>query len=430
MTLQDNIQPERHRMQLKTILHRVTNYKSFVVGKVRWLQGESPALEIELQPRANGRPVCSGCGKVRPGYDQAREPRRFEFVPFWGILVYFIYRMRRVDCPQCGVKVERVPWAEGKESLTTEYRWFLAGWARRMSWKEVSEAFHVSWDKVYDAVKQAVSWGLAQRDLEGIEAIGVDEVQWHRGHHYQTVVYQLDEGRKRLLWIGPDRTAKTLLRFFRFLGKQRSGRLQFICSDMWQAYLKVIAKKASQAVHVLDRFHIMQRMGKALDEVRAAEARRLKQDGYEPILKGAKWLLLKRPENLTDQQAVKLQELLRYNLQSMRSHVMKEDFQRFWNYVYPAWAGKFLDEWCTRAMRSKIDPMKKVSRMLRDKRELVLNWFRAEGKLSAGIVEGFNNKLKLITRKSYGFRTQEAYETALYHNLGALPEPKFTHIFF
>lgn len=417
-------------MQLKTILNRVTDYKSFVFGKVRWLEGESPALEIELEPRANGRPVCSGCGKVRPGYDQSSEPRRFEFVPLWGILVYFLYCMRRVDCPECGVKVERVPWADGKDTLTTEYRWFLAGWAKRMSWKDVSEAFHVSWDQVYDAVKQAVSWGLAHRDLEGIQAIGVDEVQWHRGHQYQTVVYQLDEGRKRLLWIGPDRTAKTLLRFFRFLGKQRAGKLQFICSDMWQAYLKVIAKKASQAVHVLDRFHIMQRMGKAINEVRAAEAKQMKQDGYEPILKGAKWLLLKRPENLTDQQALKLQEILRYNLRSVRSHVMKEDFQRFWDYVYPACAGKFLDEWCTRALRSRLEPMKKVAHMLRDKRELVLNWFHAEGKLSSGIVEGFNNKLKLITRKSYGFRTQEAYETALYHNLGALPEPKLTHRFF
>jgi len=351
-------------------------------------------------------------------------------VPLWGILVCFVYRMRRVDCPECGVKVERVPWADGKDTVTTEYRWFLAGWAQRMSWKEVAEAFHVSWDKVYDAVKHAVSWGLAHRDLEGIEAVGIDEVQWHRGHQYQTVVYQLDEGRKRLLWVGPDRTAKTLLRFFRFLGKERSGKLQFICSDMWQAYLKVIARKASQAVHVLDRFHIVQRLGKALDEVRAAEAKQLKQEGYEPILKGAKWLLLKRPENLTDQQALKLQQILRYNLRSVRSHMMKEDFQRFWDYVYPACAGKFLDEWCTRALRSRIEPMKKVVGMLRDKRELVLNWFRAEGKLSAGIVEGFNNKLKLITRKSYGFRTQEAYETALYHNLGALPAPKVTHRFY
>jgi transposase len=121
---------------------------------------------------------------------------------------------------------------------------------------------------------------------------------------------------------------------------------------------------------------------------------------------------------------------VQYNLKSVRSHLMKEDFQLFWSYTYPAWAGRFLDNWCTRAMRSKIEPMKKMAKTLRNKRELLMNWFRADGKLSSGVVEGFNNKLKLITRKSYGFRTQKAYETALYHNLGALPEPEFTHRFF
>ncbi len=137
------------------------------------------------------------------------------------------------------------------------------GWARRMSWKEVSEAFRVSWDCVYAAVKQAVSWGLEHRDLEGIEAIGVDEVQWQKGHKYQTVVYQLDEHNKRLLWIGPDRKAKTLLRFFRFLGKSVRAAAVHL-----QRHVAGVSegdrKKAPQAVHVLDRFHIMQRMSKAI----------------------------------------------------------------------------------------------------------------------------------------------------------------------
>ncbi len=417
-------------MQLKTILNRVTHYKSFVFEKVTWLEDSvAPAIEVEIVPRRNGLHICSGCERACPGYDTMPEPRRFEFVPLWGIKVYFIYQMRRVQCLGCGIKVERIPWAEGKSSMTTELKWFLAGWARRMSWKEVSVAFHVSWERVFEAVKYAVSWGLEHRNLDGIESIGIDEVQWHRGHQYQTVVYQLDEKHKRLLWVGPNRTAKTLLRFFRFLGKSRTAKLQFICSDMWQGYLKVIRKKASHAVHVLDRFHVMQRIGKAINDVRAAEVKQLKQDGYEPVLKGCRWLLLKRPENLTDKQAVKLTELLQYNLKSVRSHLMKEDFQRLWQYWSPTWAGKFLDQWCTRAMRSRIEPMKKVACVLRDKRELILNWFRAEGMISAGIVEGFNNKLKLITRKSYGFRTQNAYETALYHNLGALPEPEFTHEF-
>ena len=132
---------------------------------------------------------------------------------------------------------------------------------------------------------------------------------------------------------------------------------------------------------------------------------------------------------MTDKQTIKLKHLLQYNLKSVRSHLMKEDFQQFWTYTSPSWAGKFLDQWCTRANRSKIEPMKKMARTLRSKRDLILNWFRAEGRMSSGIVEGFNNKLKLITRKSYGFRTQNAYEIALYHSLGALPERKFTHEF-
>ena len=109
---------------------------------------------------------------------------------------------------------------------------------------------------------------------------------------------------------------------------------------------------------------------------------------------------------------------------------MREDFQRFWEYTYPACAGKFLDEWCTRTMRSKIEPMKEVAKTLRRHRELILNWFLAEGTISAGIVEGLNNKAKLALRKAYGFRTAKAYIIALYHQLGDLPEPEFTHEFW
>ena len=418
-------------MQLKTIFNSVTEYKPFVVENVELVKHDSQAtIEITMRARENGLPACSVCGERCSGYDTQPTNRRFDFIPIWLIPVVLVYAMRRVNCRTCGVKVERVPWSEGKSPLTTAYKWFLAGWARRMSWKEVSMCFAVSWDHVYNSVEHAVSWGLLHRNLDEIESIGVDEVQWHRGHKYQTLVYQIDEGCKRLLWIGPDRTAKTLLRFFRFLGKERSGKLQFVCSDMWQAYLKVIAKKVPQAIHILDRFHVMQKMGKAIDKVRAAEVKQLKADGYEAILTGCRWLLLKRPENLSEKQAVKLKDLLQYNLKSVRSLLMKEDFQRFWTYTYPACAGKFLDAWCTRAMRSKIEPMKQMAKTLRRKRDLLLNWFRADGALSSGVVEGFNNKLKLITRKSYGFRTQKAYETALYHNLGGLPEPEFTHRFF
>ncbi len=416
-------------MQLNTILNRVEYFKSFVYGKPRWVDEASrPTIEVELHARKNGKPICSGCDQVRPGYDRL-PPRRFKFIPLWGIAIYFVYAMRRVECPDCGVKVEKVPWCDGKNQLTIRYRWFLARWAKRLCWRDVATAFGTSWEDVFRSVKHAVSWGLKHRVLDGIKSIGVDEIQWHRGHKYLTLVYQIDAGGKRLLWIGRDRTAKTFLRFFRMLGKERSRRLEFVCSDMWKPYLKVIAKKAAQAIHVLDRFHIMQKMNKAIDEVRAGEARQMKADGYEEVLKHSRWCLLKRLANLTDKQTVKLSELLKYNLRSVRAYLLKEDFQRFWEYVSPGWAGKFLDQWCTRTMRSKIEPMKKVARTLRNHRELILNWFRAKGALSSGTVEGLNNKVTLTTRKSYGFRTYEAVEIALYHNLGDLPEPEFTHEF-
>jgi len=226
------------------------------------------------------------------------------------------------------------------------------------------------------------------------------------------------------------RKVKTLLGFFRWFGNERTAELGFICSDMWKPYLKVIAKKAGAAIHILDRFHIMAHLSKAIDEVRAQEARALKEKGYEAVLTKTRWLLLKRPENLTEKQETKLADLLQYNLRSIRSYLLKEEFQFFWTYQSPYWAGQFLDKWCTKTMRSKIEPMKKVARRLRKHRPLLLNWFRAKKQFSSGIVEGFNNKAKLTTRKAYGFKTYHAAEIALYHVLDALPVPKTTHEFF
>ena len=188
------------------------------------------------------------------------------------------------------------------------------------------------------------------------------------------------------------------------------------------------ADRELRPLHVLDRFHIMQRMHKAIDEVRAEEAKSLKAQNNE-VLKHARWCLLKRKENLTERQAVKLSELLKCNLRSVKCYLMKEDFQRFWQYTSPTWAGRFLKEWCTRCLRSRIQPMKKVALMLRGHQELILNWFRARKRISAGVVEGLNNKVKLSTKRAYGYRTFDGIKTALYHHLGDLPEPKFTHEF-
>ena len=417
-------------MHIRTILNRVQKYKGFVYGPERLLEEDGQLiLEVPLRPHAANRPVCSGCGAVAPGYDHLK-PRRCQFVSLWGIFIYFVYAMRRVECPRCGVKVERVPWVEGKSPITTTYAWFLAGWAKRMAWSQVAEAFHASWHDVARAVELVVTWGRAHMVLTNVTALGVDEIAWRKGHTYATVVYQINQGCKRLLWVGEKRTAKTLLKFFRWPGKERSAGIEFVASDMWKAYLKVIAKKIPQAIHVLDRFHIMCHLSKAIDEVRAAEAREMKRKGLVPLLHKSRWCLLKRLVNLTAVQMAKLKELRGYNLKTMTAWLMKEEFQQFWEYVSPYWAGLFLDAWCRRAMYSRIEPIKKVARMLRRHRELILNWFRAKKEFSSGVVEGLNNKAKLSTKMAYGYGTFKMLEMTLYHRLGDLPEPEVTHKFF
>lgn len=416
-------------MQLQTILNRVMPFKSFVYGNVSFDdQAAALTLRVQMRPRANSRPICSGCQRKCGGYDRL-PAREFEFVPLWGIAVLFIYAMRRVACPDCGVMVEEVPWGDGKCRQTIAYRWFLARWARRLSWQEVATVFRTSWDTVCRSVEYAVLWGLANRDERGVKSLGIDEIAWSKGHRYLTLVYQLDAGMKRLLWVGIERTEETLQSFFDLLGDAVTPTLEFVCSDMWRAYVTTIRERASEALHILDRYHVMAKFNRALDEVRAAEAKQLRQDGYEPVLKHSRWCLLKRKENLTDKQTVKLSELLKYNLKSVRAYLLREDFQRFWEYQSPEWARKFLHEWCERAMRSRLEPIKKLAGTLREHEELLLNWFRAKGLISAGIVEGFNNKAKLTMRKSYGFRNPETLKTALYHSLGNLPEQKLTHEF-
>jgi len=415
-------------MLLTRLLNACYHHSGFVYQGAR-LDEATKTIEVQIRPRRGSKPCCSGCGRYASGYDQLPE-RRFEFIPLWGFAVLLLYCMRRVQCDACGVKVEQVPWAMGKHTLTRAYMLYLAHWARKLSWQETARSFHTTWEKVCHAVDYVVRWGLAHRQLGPIRAIGVDEIQYGRGHTYLTLVYQIEAGCVRLLWVGKERTLESFEKFFTLIGTELAEKIEFVCSDMWKPYLKLIARHCTHALNILDRFHVVAKMNLALDDVRAAEARRMVQDGYEPVLKKSRWCLLKRPENLTDKQRVKLRDVLRYNLASVRAYLLKETFQGLWDYDSPTWAGKFLDQWTSEVMHSRIEPMKKFARTIRAHRELLLNYFRARKAFSSGVIEGLNNKAKVTMRKAYGFRTFAMIEIALYHALGNLPEPQLAHDFY
>jgi transposase len=412
-----------HTMRLQSILRRVQPIPRFVYCDVKLREArEGPAIDAHITARKGTRAICGGCGKKRPGYDTL-DARRFAFVPLWGMPVFLIYAMRRVDCPGCGVVAEMVPWSAGKSPTTHALAWFLASWAKVLSWKETARRFRTSWDTVFRCVQHAVRWGLAHRNLDGIRAIGVDELAWKKGHKYLTLVYQIDHGCRRLLHIARNRTTESFHSFFDMLGEERSRQIAFVASDMWKAFLNVVRKRCGSALHVLDRFHVVQLMNKAVDETRRQEVRALRARGRHVVLTKTRWLLLKRPKNLTRKERGRLRDLVAINLRSVRAYLLKEQFQHFWRYTSVTAAHRFLRGWTRLALRSRIEPFKKFARTVREHERELLTWFLARGQFAAGATEGFNNKARITTRKAYGFRNYEHCEIALYHALGDLPEP-------
>jgi transposase len=425
------------QLQVKTILNAIQHFPGFVYDDIRLeRQRDGRPRQIAITVVAHGsRPAkCSRCQQVAPGYDRLPE-RSWLFVPLWGIATWLVYAARRVSCPAHGVVVEQVPWSDGKRPVTIAMMGFLSRWARRLSWRETAQVFGTSWECVYRSVEWFVEWGLAHRQLANVHSIGVDEIHWGRSKgadSFLTVIYQIDGHCRRLLWVGKRRTQATLRGGLAALGDEVVSGLRFVCSDMWRPYLNVIAEKAGQALHVLDRFHITMHLNQAVDQVRRAESTRLRASASAQAdrLKNMRWKLLRCGSRVRGKARRQLNDLTASKLATARAWILKETFQHFWRYRSTTWAGYFLSVWTERALRSRLEPMKKVARMLRSHEDLLMNWFKAKGEISSGAVEGLNNKIRVVTRRSYGFRTYKAMEIALYHNLGRLPEPnEFTHNF-
>ena len=304
-----------------------------------------------------------------------------------------------------------------------------------MSWKTTATLFNASWDAVFRSVKWVVEWGLENRDLDGVTALGVDEIHWGRGKksaNFLTLIYQINSGSRRLLHVELRRTEAALREGLGTLETQHAGFLagiQVVCSDMWKPFLKVIAAMCQNAINVLDPFHIAKHLNEALDQVRRGEQARLRTKEQRACVKGGRFLLLKKSTKVRGKARMKLNAVLSSLGATSRAWELKESFRRFWTYRSPTWAQAYLKAWTFRAMRSKLEPMKKVARMLRAHEELLLNYFRAKRQYNSGVVEGLNNKARVSLAHSFGHRSPEMLKLVLYHALGKLPEPPCSHKF-
>ena len=407
-------------MLVESIVRKTLGLKAHCVKKVTEEHGE---MVVYLVPNRRCKIVCSSCGKKGPGYDRLKA-RRWKHVPLWGIPVTLIYSPRRVECCNCGIRVETMPWTQGKSPLSLHLSVVLATWSKLVAWKVVGQLFGFHWNTVRKAVKNVVDYGFANRDLGGLIYIGIDEISRKRGHVYHTQAYDLID--KKLLWSGEDRTSETLETFFDYLGKERCEGIDAVCCDMWAPYIDAIKKRLPNALLVFDKFHIVRHLLDAVDTVRKEEAQRLKSEDPE-LLKKSRYIWLKNPWNLTDDQKVRLSDLEKLNLKINRAYLLKEAFRKFWDYSYPAWAKKYLNQWFWWATHSRLKPMRDFAWMLRRHQSDILNYFKVP--IDNGVVEGLNNKAKAISHRAYGYRTAETFKLALYHGMGKLPEPQLTHKF-
>jgi transposase len=407
-------------MLVESIIKKTLDLKSYRIEKV-YFEGEMLVAEIDADRR--WKLVCSGCGRKVSGYDSLAQ-RSWYHVPCWGIPVRLLYHPRRGDCPECGIKVEAIPWSRGKSSLSLPLMVVLAAFAKRLPWEDVSCLFGLHWNTVKAAVKHVVDYGLEHRNLSGIIYIGIDELSRRRGHTYVTMIYDLGSG--ALLWTGDGREKETLKQFFAEWGQERIEAIQGICCDMWEPYADVIRELAPQAVLVFDKFHIVKHLMEAVDEVRRQETAE-KGKEHKELVKGTRYIWLKNPWNLTEKQSVRLSQLEKLNLKINRAYLLKEQFRQFWDFPCLKEAGTFLKQWFWLATHSRLKPLRDFAWMLRRHEQDILNYFKL--KITAGRTEGRNRKARVVSQRCYGFRTFGTLRLALYHSLGNLPVPELPYRF-
>jgi transposase len=363
-------------------------------------------VDVALRRRRLVCPLCPFSTRAR--YDTRPVTSTWRHLDFgrWQVLVRA--RLRRLRCPQHGVRVEAIPFARTRSGFTRDFEDLVAYLATKTDKTTITRLSRVDWDTVGRICERVVTDGLDPTRLDGLVNIGVDEVSWRRHHHYLTLV--ADHTGKKIVWGAPGKDTATLDTFFTELGDQRAAQIAAVSMDMGAAFNKSVRDHAPQAVICIDPFHAVQLVTDALDVVRRAawnELRALPDQDAAKRFKGARWALLKRPENLSDDQSATLRRLRNRGGQVWRAYALKEAFRAiFAGDLDPASVVQLLDRWCSKASRSRLDPFVKVAKTIRKFREGILAAIRLG--VNNARAEGLNNHVRLITRRAYGFHSAQA----------------------
>lgn len=389
-------------MRVTTLLKKLLGIEHLLVTGFDIEEG---ALVIDVRPSWR-KPRCSCCKRRRGRYDSLKT-RRWRHLDFGGVQVFLRYALRRVRCPKCGVVAEHVPWCEiATTHFTTRFEEAVGFLVQRCDKTSVQEMFNIAWRTVGQIVERVVQRHRPGDPLEGLTAIGIDELSYRKGHKYVTTV--TDQLTGQIVWAHEGKNAETLKSFFEQLGEERCSAIEVVTMDMSEAYITAVKEMAPQAQIVFDRFHVQKLVSTALDETRREEWQRLRALDKEEAekVKGLRWPLLKNPWNLTPTQSQRLSTLQKDNDRLYRAYLLKESFADILNRRQPNVVKSKLEDWIAWASRSRLPGFSKVAKTIRKHLDDIVAYIRWG--MTNGIVEGLNNKVRVITRRAYGFHSATA----------------------
>jgi transposase len=372
--------------------------------------------QVTVQVHAGDGPfACPECQAEAPGYD--RKPRRWRHLDTCQFTTWIEAEVPRIECPTHGVKQIRVPWAEPGSQFTALFERFAIDLLRECAVQGGADLLRITWDEAWGIKARAVTRGLARRGREVVVHLGVDEKAIAKRHRYLTVVADLD--RSRVLYLAEDRKQESLDGFWATLTPAQREGIEAIAMDMWEPYVQSTLAHVDDAPAkiVFDKFHIAKHLHDAVDKVRKAEHRALKE-AKDDRLTGTKYLWLMRPQAMTDAQRATFRNLLRCDLKVARAWALKERFRHFWAYTYRGAAQRFFARWFWRATHSRLKPMAKVAKLIQRHLPNVLTYLRH--RLTNAGLEAVNATIQWVKKTARGFRNVEHFKTAIYFHCGGL----------
>ena len=388
-------------------IDQLVGVQGYIVVALHFGEGKTSGdkeLVIEIE-RVKGRYRCRCGAEFNAYYDKSlRMVKDLPYGPYKRSWLCFM--QARVDCPECGVVTEDLsfcdPWATYTKRLAAEV---ALSCRETRSLKAIAEQYSLDWKTVKEIDKKALIQELPSPADTPARLLAVDEFSIKKRHRYATTV--IDAEAPSVLWVGKDRKQETLEGFFNLFGEENCEGVEAVAMDMWDPFEAATRKHCPQAEIVYDPFHIISSYGKkVVDKVRVEEAKKAREK-HKDVYKGTRYILLSNKKKLESWQREKLSDLLAMNKRLFTVYVLKDDLKRLWSYKSPYWAERFFHGWYRRAIYSKIEPLKKFARMLKRRLPGILAHCRY--RIHTSVLEGINNKIKVIKRIAYGYRDEEYF---------------------